>query len=86
MRQCITDYAEDFVKDKIRSTILWWNVFDDGGYPKVEVTDWIALTHPNSALSVWCRENINRRDYFIAGQAVYFTRDEDAVNFALRWA
>jgi hypothetical protein len=86
MRQAIVDYANDFVKDKVRSTILWWNVFDNAGYPKIELSNWSNLMHNFSPASSWCEENVGRRDYFRAGQAVYFTRDEDAVNFALRWA
>jgi hypothetical protein len=86
IRQAIVDYAEDFVKDKVRSTILWWNVLDDAGYPGVAVKKWIDIMNEDGCAAAWCSENIGSRDYFRAGSAVYFTRDEDAVNFALRWA
>jgi hypothetical protein len=87
MRQAIADYADGYISDgKIKSTILWWNVFDEAGYPQVHVNNWNNIMNHDSPATQWCNEHVGRGDYYIAGQAVFFTRDEDAVNFALRWS
>lgn len=88
MRESLVAFT-DRISAKVRSQgsyPLWWNILDEAGYPQVHVNDWNVIMNHDSPATQWCNEHVGWGDYYISGQAVFFTRDEDAVNFALRWA
>lgn len=64
-----------------RLYVNWNDRFSVGGYHKVTISNdgsWAAMHE-------WCRKTVGEKNYAWAGSTFWFEKEEDAIEFTLRW-